>query len=76
MITLAIESVPTQWTEVHDVAFFRSVADVLPRSFLDGATVLLASYDSETDDVVDEQTAERPATALSSSLQPAMRSLR
>jgi hypothetical protein len=40
------ETVPTVWSQ-DDETFFRAVADVLAPSFLQGAGVLLASYDSE-----------------------------
>ena len=42
------ETVPTVWSQ-DDETFFRAVADVLAPSFLQGAGVLLASYDSEPD---------------------------
>jgi hypothetical protein len=40
------ETVPTTWS-VDDESFFRAVADVLAPSFLQGAGVLLGSYDQE-----------------------------
>ena len=40
------ETVPTTWS-VDDESFFRAVADVLAPSFLQGAGVLLGSYDLE-----------------------------
>ena len=40
------ETVPTVWSQ-DDETFFRAVADVLAPSFLQGAGVLLASYDQE-----------------------------
>ena len=63
MITTGIESVPTQWTEAREVPFFRMVRHLFPRSFVDGATVLLASYDDEVGDVTGEQTLAHTKTA-------------
>jgi hypothetical protein len=40
------ETVPTVWS-VDDESFFRAVADVFAPSFLQGAGVLLGSYDLE-----------------------------
>jgi hypothetical protein len=40
------ETVPTVWS-TDDENFFRAVADVFAPSFLQGAGVLLGSYDSE-----------------------------
>jgi hypothetical protein len=40
------ETVPTSWS-VDDESFFRAVADVFAPSFLQGAGVLLGSYDDE-----------------------------
>jgi hypothetical protein len=40
------ETAPTIWS-VDDESFFRAVADVFAPSFLQGAGVLLASYDQE-----------------------------
>ena len=40
------ESVPTAWS-TDDERFFRAVADVFAPSFLQGAGVLLGSYDRE-----------------------------
>jgi hypothetical protein len=40
------ESVPTRWS-ADDESFFRAVADVFAPSFLQGAGVLLGSYDLE-----------------------------
>ena len=40
------ESVPTVWS-TDDESFFRAVADVFAPSFLQGAGVLLGSYDVE-----------------------------
>jgi hypothetical protein len=40
------ETVPTVWS-VDDESFFRAVADVFAPSFLQGAGVLLGSYDQE-----------------------------
>jgi hypothetical protein len=41
------ESVPTVWS-TDDESFFRAVADVFTPSFLQGAGVLLGSYDLDT----------------------------
>jgi hypothetical protein len=40
------ETVPTIWS-VDDESFFRAVANVFAPSFLQGAGVLLGSYDQE-----------------------------
>jgi hypothetical protein len=40
------ETVPTVWS-VDDESFFRAVADVFGPSFLQGAGMLLGSYDQE-----------------------------
>ena len=40
------ETVPTVWS-TDDESFFRAVADVFAPSFLQGAGVLLGSYDLE-----------------------------
>ena len=40
------ETVPTVWS-TDDESFFRAVADVFAPSFLQGAGVLLGSYDVE-----------------------------
>ena len=40
------ESVPTVWS-TDDESFFRAVADVFAPSFLQGAGLLLSSYDLE-----------------------------
>jgi hypothetical protein len=40
------ETVPTVWSP-DDESFFRAVADVFAPSFLQGAGVLLGSYDQE-----------------------------
>jgi len=42
------ETVPTVWTAA-DEFFFRVTADAFPPAFLAGASVLLASYDDESD---------------------------
>lgn len=41
------ETVPTIWS-VADESFFRAVADVFAPNFLQGAGVLLGSYDLES----------------------------
>ena len=41
------ESVPTAWS-TDDESFFRAVADVFAPGFLQGAGVLLGSYDLDT----------------------------
>ena len=64
------ETVPTVWSQ-DDETFFRAVADVLAPSFLQGAGVLLASYDPEDDAVVPELPRQsRPTAGL-----PSQRSL-
>jgi hypothetical protein len=42
-----IESVPTTWDDVADVAFFRIVGHLLDAPFLEGASGLLAENDPE-----------------------------
>jgi hypothetical protein len=41
-----VETVPTLWS-TDDEIFFRAVADVFAPAFLQGAGVLLGSYDTE-----------------------------
>ena len=43
------EVVPTQWS-TSDESFFRLVGSAFGADFLAGASVLLASYDSEVDE--------------------------
>ena len=45
----SVEQVPTIWRDARDVPFFRIVTHVFSMAFIDGAGVLLASYDDETD---------------------------
>ena len=53
-----LETIPQQWDDERDVAFFRITAALFAPDFCYGAGVLLASYDP--DDVVTEPA---PATA-------------
>jgi hypothetical protein len=45
--TAATETVPTTWIDERDVPFFRVTASLFDPEFVLGATVLLASYDSD-----------------------------
>jgi hypothetical protein len=45
-MSTTLETVPTVWS-LDDESFFRAVADVFAPSFLQGAGVLLGSYDLE-----------------------------
>ena len=47
MNTSSIENIPQVWDDARDGVFFRLTADVLSSQFCAGASVLLASYDSE-----------------------------
>lgn len=43
------EHLPTTWSDERDVAFFRITTHLFDSAFVDGAGVLLASYDDITD---------------------------
>jgi hypothetical protein len=47
MNAVGIETVPTTWIDERDVPFFRITASLFEPEFALGATVLLASYDSD-----------------------------
>ena len=47
-MTQLLETVPTEWSDA-DERFFAVVVRLLPAEFLLGATVLLMSYDDETE---------------------------
>ena len=53
------ESIPQVWDVERDTQFFRLTADVFPRQFCAGASVLLASYDA--DDDLDRRSQRAPA---------------
>ncbi|MCW2669948.1 MAG: hypothetical protein JWO27_1845 [Frankiales bacterium] len=42
-----IESVPTTWDDVRDVAFFRIVGHLLDARLVEAASLLLAANDAE-----------------------------
>jgi len=41
----AVEHLPAAWVDERDVPFFRLTASLFTTAFVDGAGVLLASYD-------------------------------
>ena len=47
MNAIVAETVPTTWIDERDVPFFRMTASLFDPEFVLGATVLLASYDSD-----------------------------
>ena len=47
MNAVATEAIPTVWSDERDVPFFRITASLFDPEFVLGATVLLASYDSD-----------------------------
>lgn len=55
-----LETLPTTWDLDREERFFRVVANLFPTGFTFGASVLLASYDDETPELVPDRTTDVP----------------
>jgi hypothetical protein len=61
-MTQLLETVPTEWSDA-DERFFAVVVRLLPAEFLLGATVLLMSYDDETEPAAPSGPGQMPSAA-------------
>ena len=66
MTTSQVDTRPHCWDDARDTSFFRLTASLFSPDFCLGATVLLASYDDETEAATEVPSAAPSAPGLSS----------